>query len=245
MNNTKDSNIGSTFKCFGHRGAMGYQPENTIISFYHAIELGANWIELDVQQVEGNLIVFHDNYLDRTTNGSGLLKAQTFSALRKLDAGSGQQIPTLEEVFNLVAGRVGINIELKDPTATELVIDFVKSKIIDGWPQDKIIISSFNHKELKKIKKSCPTFSIGALFVGLPISNAAIAAELGADSVHISADYIDKDFVKDAHIRDLMVYAFTVNDLVQFDSLLDMGIDGVFSNYPDQIIARFNNRLKI
>ena len=101
------------FVCIGHRGASGYEPENTLSSFERAIAMGCRWIELDVYQVEGELIVIHDSTLDRTTNGQGRVASQTLAYLRSLDAGNGQQIPTLTEVISAVDHRAGINIELK------------------------------------------------------------------------------------------------------------------------------------
>src|SRR5438105_2353760 len=90
----------------GHRGAMGYCPENTMASFERALALGADWIELDVHlSRDGELIVIHDETLDRTTNGHGLVRDHTLAELKQLDAGDGQQIPTLDEVLTWAAER--------------------------------------------------------------------------------------------------------------------------------------------
>ena len=107
--------------CIGHRGARGHAPENTLASVRKAIELGADWIEVDVYGVDGELVVFHDDRLERTTNGEGLLMGQSFDYLRSLDAGDGELIPTLAEVFDVAADRVGINVELKGPGTAEPV----------------------------------------------------------------------------------------------------------------------------
>ena len=97
----------------GHRGAMGCAPENTLLSIHKAIELGADWVEIDVHCVADKLLVIHDETVDRTTNGRGKLIDYSFEELRALDAGLGQRIPTLQEVLEVTVGKVGLNIELK------------------------------------------------------------------------------------------------------------------------------------
>lgn len=89
---------------------MGHAPENTLLSIHQAIEQGADWVEIDVHYVHGQLLVIHDGTLDRTTNGVGPLAGLSFNELRRLDAGQGEQIPTLEEVIQQTAGKVGLNI---------------------------------------------------------------------------------------------------------------------------------------
>jgi len=101
--------------CFGHRGARGHEPENTLRSVRKALELGADGIEVDVYFVDGRLMVIHDDTLNRTTNGKGPVAGRTFAELRALDAGKGERIPTLAEVFDAVNHRAVINMELKGP----------------------------------------------------------------------------------------------------------------------------------
>ena len=101
------------FLCIGHRGACGHEPENTLRSIRRALELGAHGVEIDVRLVHGELLVMHDAKLDRTTNGRGYLARKSLEVLRALDAGQGERIPTLREVFETVHRRAFINIELK------------------------------------------------------------------------------------------------------------------------------------
>src|SRR4051794_29972802 len=101
------------FLIIGHRGAAGLEPENTLRSFARAIEIGVDAIELDVYCVDDRLVVIHDDTLERTTNGRGEVMKSTFAALRQLDAGRGERIPTLEEVFAAVPERLTVNVELK------------------------------------------------------------------------------------------------------------------------------------
>src|SRR5262245_29681827 len=121
------------FLCIGHRGARGYEPENTLLSFRKALALGAPCIELDVFAVGGQLVVFHDDRLERTTNGKGFLLEHSFEELRRLDAGKGEKIPTLSEVFAAVDRRAGINIELKGRNTAKPVADFVSRMRTEGW----------------------------------------------------------------------------------------------------------------
>ena len=97
----------------GHRGASGYEPENTLRSFEKALELGCSWIELDVHVVGDQLVVIHDDDLSRTTDGFGLVSTSSFNYLRSLNAGKGEQVPILQEVLDLVGQRCRVNIELK------------------------------------------------------------------------------------------------------------------------------------
>ena len=112
----------------GHRGAAGHEPENTLRSVEAALRLGANAIEIDVHQVEGRLVVIHDDRLERTTNGEGRLAAHSLAALRALDAGQGERIPTLDEVIELVAGRAELVIELKGADTAEPVARLLRSQ---------------------------------------------------------------------------------------------------------------------
>ena len=111
---------GKRFLCIGHRGAMGHAPENTLLSLKKALEMGAPCVEVDVYFVDGHLLVFHDDRLERTTNGFGYLADHDFEYLRSLDAGEGERIPTLREVFETVGLKAGVNIELKGPGTARL-----------------------------------------------------------------------------------------------------------------------------
>jgi glycerophosphoryl diester phosphodiesterase len=227
----------SEFICFGHRGAKGHAPENTVLSIETALQLGAPWIEVDVFPVEGQLVVIHDRNLERTTNGKGRVDEQPFAYLRTLDAGKGQQIPTLEEVFDVARGRAGVNVEIKHAGAVSLLAAFLRDRFASGWQIEKVIVSSFDHRALKAFKQLVPEARIGVLLYGLPLENAACAAELGAYSVHADDDFIDAELVDDAHRRGLKVYVYTVNDLDTLRRMRALGVDGVFSDYPDRVLS--------
>jgi glycerophosphoryl diester phosphodiesterase len=224
--------------CIGHRGAMGHAPENTLASFEKAIELGTPCVEVDVYYVDGNLVAFHDDRLERTTNGTGYLLDRDFAYLRSLDAGGGERIPTLGEVFETVGLRAGVNIELKGPSTARPVVELISALRKGGWRDDLILVSSFNHRELEEVRRIDPQIRLGALMVGLPVDDAAFAAALGAYSVHLSLDFIDRRFVDDAHSRGLRVFVFTVNHPDDISKMEGLGVDGVFTNYPERVLHR-------
>jgi glycerophosphoryl diester phosphodiesterase len=223
--------------CFAHRGASGYEPENTLRAFKKAVDLGAKWIELDVYPIENKLVTIHDIRLERTTNGNGFIWKQSLEYLRSLDAGIGEKIPLLEEVFEIVNEDIGINIELKWPGSAELVASFLKHRIPTNTPSlDRYLVSSFIHSELLIFKKLMPNIRIGALTGDLPIKHTQFAEELDAYSVHPTIEFISKEFVEDAHKRGLKVFVYTVNHIEEFEWMQEIGVNGVFTNFPDKII---------
>ena len=222
--------------CIGHRGAMGHAPENTLMSFKKALELRSACVEVDAYYVGGNLVAFHDDRLERTTDGTGYLMDRDFAYLRSLAAGDGERIPTLGEVFETINLRAGVNIELKGPGTARPVVEFISSLRKRGWPDHLILVSSFNHRELEAVRRMDPRIKLGALMVGLPVDDAAFAAALGAYSVHISLEFIDRRFVDDSHSRGLRVFVFTVNHPDDITRMEGLGVDGVFTNYPERVL---------
>lgn len=222
--------------CIGHRGAMGHAPENTLKSVAKALELGAPWLEIDVFYVDRHLIVIHDGRLERTTNGTGYLSDKTFSYLRTLDAGDGEKIPTLEEVFDLVGDRAGINVELKGPGTAEPVVKSIRKKFDPKWVEKGILVSSFFHHEIETLKRVDSRIRTGALIAGVPLDYAAFAHKLRAYSVHQSIEFIGTEFISDAHRRGLKVFVYTVNDPEDIKRMRSLGVDGVFTNYPERVL---------
>ncbi len=227
------------FTVIGHRGARGHAPENTLLAIDTAIRLGAPWVEFDVQLHDsGELLVFHDLTLDRTTNGQGFLASQSLGMLRALDAGQGQQIPTLTEVLDLVEQQVGVNIELKSAGGTgEAVASVIRSYLEAGWPAEKFLVSSFHLPELWEFKQYAPEIPIGALICGVPLDWAGCAVELGAATLNLSSEFVDPRLIEDAHKHGIKVFVYTVNDPAEMRLLREMGVDGVFSDYPDRALA--------
>ena len=229
--------MNSSYIKIGHRGAKGYIAENTIESFKKAIELGVDAIEIDVQLCKtGELVVFHDNRVDRLTNGSGLVAELDFEYLRSLDVGKGNNIPTLEETLDFIDNRLLVNIELKGIGPSKVTYDIIDFYIRNKyWDKNNFLISSFNHIELANIKKIDPEIKIGTLLSCIPSDYAAIAERMNAYSINLSIEFINQDFIDDAHKRGLKVFVYTVNYREDIAIFKSMGVDGIFSDFPDRL----------
>ena len=221
----------------GHRGASGYEPENTLRSFKKALDLGVDMIEFDVHVcASGELVVIHDAKVDRTTNGTGYVARKTLPELQKLDAGKGERIPTLIEVLDLINQQVVVNIELKGVNTAEPVAKIISEYVTQKkWSYDKFLVSSFNHVELLKFKKLVPQVPTEALLEGVPVRLASFAQDCKAQAIGIYKDCITQEYVNDAHKRKLKVYVFTVNEPDEIERVKKLGVDGIFSNFPDRL----------
>jgi glycerophosphoryl diester phosphodiesterase len=221
----------------GHRGACGYEPENSLSSFKKALELNVDAIELDVHALKtGELVVIHDNTVDRTTNGKGYVADYSFEKLRELDAGDGERIPTLQEVIDLVDRQVPINIELKGIRTAKPVSDTIDQYKSKGWSNEHFMVSSYNHVELAAFSVLKPDIRTGALIYGIAANYAAFASDLKAYSANLSNEFIPPAFIEDAKKRGLKVFVHTVNDQSEISKIREIGVDGIFTDYPD--IAR-------
>lgn len=222
-------------KIFGHRGARGLKPENTLPSFLEGIKY-TKAIELDVYFVDGQLVVIHDNTVDRTTNGKGWVEETSFEELRKLDAGGGAQIPTLQEVLDAVGSDTYVNIELKGVGTAEAVARVIRAYIRHkGWDKEDFLVSSFNHVELQKFQTLMPDIRIGVLFCGVPVNLAQYAKDMGAYSINLDRDFVTKELVDDAHRLGLNVAVYTVNEQDEANRLKAKGVDAIFTDFPDRI----------
>ena len=222
--------------CIGHRGAMGYAPENTIKSLAKALELGAPWVEVDVYYVDNHLMVIHDETLARTTNGKGSLSDKSFSYIRGLDAGEGERIPTLEEVLDLIWEKAGINIELKGPGTVRPVIELLRKWITSDWGIENFLVSSLNHQFLYEARKLDKMIPIGILLDAITYNCPAIAEALKACSVNQDICFVNNDLVIDAHNKGFKVFVYTVNEQDDINRMKAMGVDGVFTDYPDRVL---------
>jgi glycerophosphoryl diester phosphodiesterase len=233
-----------------HRGASGHYPENTLMAFNQAITMGADMVELDVHLTkDGEPVVIHDETLERTTNGKGKVLYHTLQELKKLDAGAwykpefmGECIPTLEEVLESVKGRARINIEIKNgPIYYQGIEEKVLSVLSRHNLLDQVVISSFDHECLKKIKEMTPNLAtgslikLGVLYVARLIKPEKIAQSVGANGLHVCKSYVTPDLVQRAKEHGLNVIVWTVNELEQMRSFIEMGVDGIVTNFPDKL----------
>ena len=219
------------FLLIGHRGASGLAPENTLACFAKAVALGADGVELDVRMADGEIVVIHDERVDRTTNGSGLVAEMTFDALRGLDAGGGEKIPTLTEVLAVVPQNVAINVELKDAATAEPVAEMLADQ------RRPLLVSSFDHKALARFHAACPGVPCAPLLHRWRRDAQAVARAVDAWSVNI-ADRI----ATPAHIAAVRSWGcrclvYTVAIPARCRQLEAFGAHGVFTDYPDRLAS--------
>ncbi|MGH8456543.1 MAG: glycerophosphodiester phosphodiesterase [Stenotrophobium sp.] len=238
MTQTLEAAMSQSFTVIGHRGARGHAPENTLLALDTGIKLGAHWLEFDVQLHEGALLLMHDLRLERTTNDKGRLDEHTLAQLRALDAGQGQQIPTLEEALDLIDQRAGVNIEMKSWNGcAAAVARVVRDYVAQGWLLEKFLVSSFHLPELYELRQIAPEIPLGVLLCGVPLDWAGCAVELGAATLNIDDEFVDERLLADAHARGLKVFVYTVNQAEEIARMKKLGVDGVFTDYPERALA--------
>ncbi len=227
-----------------HRGASRDAPENTLRAFSEAFSQHAHGLEFDTYQLHQDIVVFHDRWLHRTTNGTGRVLEQTVSTLRALDAGYGEKIPFLNEVLALCPGNSICNIEIKQlHDVAAWLQGFDEALHSSRLTTDNIIISSFNHRWLRDIKAQRPALQIGALTASFPINGPAFASELGAYSIHVTLDMIEESYVREAHQAGLKVLVYTVDMPEDMLMLKSWGVDGIFTNVPSVARATLGDYL--
>jgi len=239
--NTPDSS--GSLICFAHRGASGHEPENTLLAFEKALALDSPCIELDVHQIDNECIVFHDYRLERMTNGSGYVFEKSLDHLRSLQLPKGQQIPLLQEVLDLMDRRCGINVEIKSTQGAELVSTILRKAIRErGWQAEQFIISSFRHEVLRQVKSIAPELRIAPLLLCAPLNFIEYAQSIQAYSIHPGGEFLTPEMVTEAHQNNIKVFPYTINFSDDLALLEQIGIDGVFTDFPE-IITREQQRI--
>jgi glycerophosphoryl diester phosphodiesterase len=224
-------------KKIGHRGAAGYEPENTLISFEKAIDLNADGIELDVHlSSDGELIVIHDVTIERTTNGKGAVKDLSLQELKKFHSNKNQKIPTLIEVFDLVRRRCFINIELKGIGTAKSVNDLINHYISDKkWESTDFIVSSFDWNMLEEFHVLNPKIRIGVLTEESIKEALAFAKKVKAFSIHPDYVLLSKENVALMQENGFEVFPWTVNSEDAIQKVKSFNVNGIISNFPDKI----------
>ena len=221
---------------WAHRGASTHNPENTMTAFQAAVKDGADGLEMDIQLSRDEVpVIIHDQTLERTTNGKGLVKFRTWPQLQRLDAGrwfseqfKEERIPCLDEILLEFGARIKLNLELKTFEAGQMVLDLLKHK-----PNKHIIISSFNYRLLEFLRSSDSKIRLAVLF-GDGNWHRAIkfAMELNATAFHCADDQFCRPMITACHQRGLAIYVWTVDDPSRAKTLLRCGVDGLFTNDP-------------
>jgi glycerophosphoryl diester phosphodiesterase len=244
-----------------HRGASGTFPENTLSAFRAAIDAGADMCELDVQLTrDGAVVVIHDETVERTTDGTGEVVELTLEEIKRLDAGakfkaknltpnplfsgprgkgdrsgSGvievERIPTLDEVFSVTSGKCGLNIELKAGGVEHQVAQIMQAR--NAFSDS--IVSSFDWEYLKKIQQLHFNIRVGLLAEEKPVDLMMNAVAMRAHSINPRWDMVTADLCKAAHERGLMVYTWTVDADARMRALIECGVDGIMTNYPERL----------
>lgn len=228
---------------FAHRGASFDYPENTILALKEGIKSGANGLEIDVHKTKDNkLVVIHDEDIERTYLGKGLVKDFTLDELRKFKNRKKLfrdniecHIPTLEEVLKLIKGKdITLNIELK---TDEIHYDGIESDVISLINEyklnKKIILSSFNHDSIKIVKSLDSSIKTGILYYK-PIENVInYAKSLEVDALHPDLRLVSRELIQEAHENNLKVNIYTVNNPIYMRFLIKSKADGLFTDYPE------------
>ncbi|MBO3287236.1 glycerophosphodiester phosphodiesterase [Paenibacillus sp. FSL M8-0228] len=231
---------------FAHRGASGVCPENTMAAFRHALELGATGIETDVQRTQdGHLVLIHDESLERTTGCSLDVRDITLEELNKLDAGGwfgekfrGERVPMLDELLELAqsSSNTIINLELKNsiylyPGMEEEVIAAVKRFGLE----QQVIISSFNHESLALCAQLAPEIKTGALYIEIMVRPSEYATQFGVTALHAYKQVVTPEAVSEALALGVVYHPWTVNEPEEMKRLLEAGVNGIITDYPDRL----------
>jgi glycerophosphoryl diester phosphodiesterase len=220
-----------------HRGASAYAPENTLEAFRKALALNADGVELDVHRCKsGELVVIHDDTLDRTTDGNGPVAALPFKEIRKLRTKNSEMVPTLEEVFHML-GRAHCFIEVKHPEDAVAAARLIDGQLKAGAPAGSLWLISFYHEGLKAALAGYPHIPIGASFEMLTLPAIHEAHKWGARAILPHYQSLSVDDVKAAQALGLKVVCWTVNQPDDIARLTAMGVDGIMSDYPDRLKA--------
>ncbi len=221
----------------GHRGAKALEPENTLLSIRRAMEIGVDAVEIDVHLTKDKeVVVIHDSTVDRTTNGKGPIGSYTLEEIKKLDAGKGEKIPTLEEVIEFVKDKVRLIIELKEEGTEDKVVELIKRYNMFA----SAYIISFWHMLVKKIKEMDSRIKTGVLLVGCPV-DACIARSASADALVMNYAFVNKELVDKAHQEGLKVFIWNIDDRDMLRPYVDMGVDGIGSNDPRILVEYFKS----
>jgi glycerophosphoryl diester phosphodiesterase len=220
----------------GHRGAPFCAPENTISSFKKAVELGADGIELDVHLCKsGEVVVIHDERVERTTNGTGEVSDLTLAQLRSMEVAGGERIPALAEALDALGGGIRYFIEIKCAEAALPAVEIVRRYIGRGWNPERLTLISFDHEALRLIAGYFPHISLGASFERLQDGFIEQAKAVGARAVIPCYQALNPCDVEAAHRQGLAVIPWTVNNTEDIARIAAMQVDGIISDYPERL----------
>jgi len=223
----------------GHRGAAGHVAENTLGSMRRALALGVDGIEFDVRRCDDGLVVLHDATLERTTNGHGACRARSLAELRGLETANGERVPLLGEVLALVTGCALVNVEIKEGEIADSVVAALEQWYADT-PRalERVLLSTFDVAATARLAVRRGRMRLGVLYEDEPFPDAlSRARDLAADSIHLPLEDVSPATVGAAREAGLAVYVYTVNEAADIAHCHACAVDGVFSDFPDRVIA--------
>lgn len=236
---------------WAHRGASGYLPENTISAFIKAVELGADGIELDIHKTkDGQLVVIHDEKIDRTSDGKGKVVDMTLEELRRYNYNATHpeckyaDIPTMREVFELIKPTdLLINIEIKNGvTFYEGIEEDILAMTKEFGMEDRVLYSSFNHYSIMKLKELDPSSRRAFLYMDGTLNMPEYGRDNAVEALHPALYNVQyPDFVQKTHEYGLKINAWTINSKQYIHMACEMGLDGIITNYPDTAIEIVNS----
>ena len=220
----------------GHRGAMGHAPENTVLSVQKALALDVDGIEIDVFRCQsGEIVVFHDKKLNELTDGKGKIEQKTWAQLQELQVMGSEPIPVLEEIIQLINGRVRLNIELKGKNTSKGVFNIMQTAVESGrWKMNQLYVSSFDWEELGEFRKLTNRFGIAVLTDKNPLDAIPVAHELSAFAINPNHKKLTKDMIKQIQGEGFEVLTWTVNDTTRIQELTSWGVDAIITDFPDR-----------
>jgi glycerophosphoryl diester phosphodiesterase len=223
----------------GHRGAALLEPENTLRGFRRAIALGVDFVECDVHlTTDGQLAVIHDDTVDRTTDGHGPVSGFSMEELRRLDAGQGERIPTLEQVLAVTRDRVRVLIELKGAGVEAAAVATVNAVGLG----DQVILTSFHLERIRKARDLDPGLTTGAIFSQPPPDACAQATAAGATTMGVHHRNLTADLLREAQAAGFIVRAWNPDTEPEIEAMVDLGVDGIGSNRPDLLLEVVRRR---
>jgi glycerophosphoryl diester phosphodiesterase len=232
-----------SFLGIAHRGASGRAPENTHAAFAAAVALGAEAIELDCQlSSDGELVVIHDETLERTTDGRGAVGDRTAAELAALDAGAwfdasycGERIPRLADVIAQVRDRVLLNVEIKSARDLGAIEPKLAALVAAEEAAPWVLFSSFHYEAMRNMRAAAPWARLGVLCDEDPRRGGmALALELEAEVLIPGRRWVDVRIVEEAHAAGLDVWVWTVNEPGEMRRLIALGVDAIFSDWPER-----------
>jgi glycerophosphoryl diester phosphodiesterase len=226
-------------KIIGHRGAAGLVFENTIESILCAIDMGVEYVEIDVWKTTDNqIVVFHDSYLDRLTNASGFIHAMTYDEVKQISLNNGAKIPTLDEVLDVVKDKsVKLLVELKSEDAADLTLSILKSKL----PLSQFIMGSFFHGIMQELKLKNPHIQTSIMFECVPIRLEEYLTNVNPDYVVTSIETFNDYLVNTTRQQNRKLVFYTVNTLPEIHIATKVQPYAIITNFPNLFIAQKNS----